>query len=205
MHIEETHVRPHDWQILLNLADDARLGQPAAALRACIGKGNVDAFVNRRGRLAMPCRPCRRPARRPGCRGCAVGAPLETAAPDACRRAAPPRGRVSSARYLAAAIAVAFQTLPLVLQLVTIAPQLLALSLQPRVVLTESFRFLTGLLALTPQALQFTLRVFARVRGRALWHATVMADSRKKYKPKLWIGAVNPLTSYGRPTLAHLP
>jgi hypothetical protein len=25
-----------------------------------------------------------------------------------------------------------------------------------------------------------------------------MADSRKKYKPKLWIGAVNPLTNYGR-------
>jgi hypothetical protein len=93
-------------------------------------------------------------------------------------------------------IPIAFQPLPLLLQLVTIALQLLALSLQPRVVLTESFRFSTRLLDLTPQSLQFTRRVLARANGRALRHARVMADSRQKYKPTLWIGSVNPLTSY---------
>lgn len=97
----------------------------------------------------------------------------------------------------------AFQPLPLLLQLVSIALQLLALSLPPHVVLTESFRFSAGLLDLTPQALQFTLRVIARARGRAHRHATVMADSRKKYKPKLSIGVVNPLTSYLRTLSLH--
>jgi hypothetical protein len=73
-------------------------------------------------------------------------------------------------------IAITFQPLSILLQLVPITLQLLALSLQPRVVLTESFRFSAGALDLTSQSLQFTLRVIARARGRALRHATVMAD-----------------------------
>ena len=53
VHIEATHVRPHDRQILLNLGGDARLGQPAAAMRALIGEGDVDPFVDRGWRLSV--------------------------------------------------------------------------------------------------------------------------------------------------------
>lgn len=204
MHIEATHVWPHDRQVLLNLGGDAGLGQPATAMRARLGEGNVDPFVNRSWRLSVRMSPVSASgatSRRPRLR---------------CRRAFRERRRLTlagasrrlersrqpldiplqSISIVLQSSPIAFQPLPLLLQLVPIALQLLTLSLQPRVVLTESFRFLAGLLDLTPQSLPFTLRVIARARGRALRHATVMADSRKKYKPKLWIGVVNPLTSY---------
>ena len=184
MHIVATPMRPHDRQILLNLGGDARLGQPATAMPALIGERDVDPFVDRGWRLSVSMLP--------------VSAPGATSRPPRLRRrrafrtwsrltlAGAPR-RLQRARQALDVppqpIPIASQPLPLLLQLVTIAPQLLALSLQPRVVLTESIRFSAGLLDLTPQSLQFTLRVTARVRRRALWYATVMADSRKKYKP----------------------
>jgi hypothetical protein len=195
MYIEATHMRPHDRQILLNLGGDARLGQPAAPMRALIREGDVDPFVDRGWRLAVRMSP----VSAPGATSAAAAAPpaplSKTAPPDVCRRARRLQ-RASSARCPAAADPDRVPAAPLLLQLVTIAPQLLALSLQPRVVLTESFRFSVGLLDLTPQSLQFTLRVIARAKGRALRHARVMADSRKKYKPRIWIRVVNPLTSY---------
>jgi hypothetical protein len=52
MHIEATHMRPHDRQILLNLGGDARLGQPAAAMQALIREGDVDPLVDRGWRLS---------------------------------------------------------------------------------------------------------------------------------------------------------
>jgi hypothetical protein len=199
VHIEATDQRPHDREILLNLSGDARLSQSAAAVRARLGEGDVDPFVDRRRRLAVRMSP--------------MSAPGATSRPPRLRRrqafrqrrrltlAGAPRRRQRARQALDVppqAIPIAFQSLSLLLQLITIALQLLALSLQPRVVLTESFRFAARLLDLTSQAFQFTLRVIARARGRALRHATVMADSRNKYKPNLWIGGVNPLTSYGK-------
>jgi hypothetical protein len=166
-------------------------------MRARIGEKDVDLVVDRGWRLSVRMTP--------------VSVPGATARPPRLLRrrafrkwrrltlAGAPR-RLQRARQALDVppqpIPIAFQPLPILLQLVTFALQLLALSLQPRVVLTESFRFAAGLLDLPPQPLQFTRRVITRVRGRALRHATVMADSRKKYKPKLWIGVINPLTSY---------
>ena len=60
----------------------------------------------RRSRVAVvgvACRPCRRRARRPGRRGCAVGAPFENGPGCACRRGSLPPARASSARRPAAA------------------------------------------------------------------------------------------------------
>lgn len=65
-----------------------------------------------------------------------------------------------------------------------------------RVLLTEAFLSLAGRLDLMAQALQFTLGVIARARGRALRHPTAMADSWQKYKPHIWIGVATPLTRY---------
>ncbi|HUE88529.1 MAG TPA: hypothetical protein VMO26_20825 [Vicinamibacterales bacterium] len=159
MHIEATHLRPHDRQILLTLGGDARLGQPAAAMRALLREGDVDPFVDRVWRLSVSMSP--------------MSAPRATSRPPRLRRRRAFRKRsrltlAGASRRLQRArqaldvppqpIPIAFQPLPILLQLVTIALQLLALSLQPRLVLTESFRFSAGLLDLTPQSLQVTTR-----------------------------------------------
>jgi hypothetical protein len=52
------------------------------------------------------------------------------------------------------------------------------------------------MLDLAAQSLQFSLGVVDRLVCGASRHATVMADSRKKYKSKIWISPRDPLTSY---------
>jgi hypothetical protein len=77
-----------------------------------------------------------------------------------------------------------------------VTPQAIALAFQPRVLVTQALTFLARMLNLSAQPLQFSLGVVDRLRSVAAGHATVMADSRKKYKSKLWIGPLNPLTNY---------
>ncbi len=148
MHLELAHVRPHNWQIFLNLRGDACFAQPAAAIRACFRKWDVNAFVDRGGRLPVGMAPVPAP-----------GAPARPARLPY-RRTLRKRRRLPLAR----------------------APRRVQRPRQP--------------LDLAPQALQLTLGVIARARGRALPHATVTADSGRKYKPNIWIGVVTPLTSY---------
>ena len=81
-------------------------------------------------------------------------------------------------------------------QALNLAPQTIPLSFEPRVLLAQGIPFVARLLNLAAQPLQLSLCVVGRLRHVALWHATVMADSRKKYKSKSWIEPLNPLTSY---------
>lgn len=101
MHIQLAHVRPHDWQIFLNLRRNACCAQPAAAMRARFRKGDANAFVDRGGRLPGGMAPVSAPGAPAG--GAAVSAHLsKTATPDPCPRAAPPPAPASTARSRAA-------------------------------------------------------------------------------------------------------
>jgi hypothetical protein len=167
MHIEATHMRPHDRQILLNLSGDARLDQPAATVRTRIGEGDVDPFVNRRRRLPMSMSAVTTTGASAGrtrtCRRCAFREGRRLSLPRAPRR------------------------LEGLCQPLNLPPQALALAFQPRVLIAEPLAFISRALDLTAQPLQLSLCVLDALRLVAQWHATVMADSRKKYKSKAWI------------------
>jgi hypothetical protein len=167
MHIEATHMRPHHRQILLNLRGDARLDQAAAALRTRRGEGDVDPFVNRRRRLPM-----------------GMSAVTTTGASSGRtrtgRRRAFREGRCLS-------LPRAPHRLERLGQPLNLPPQALALAFQTRVLLAEPLAFISRALDLTAQPLQLSLGVLDALRLVAQRHATVMADSRKKYKSKLWI------------------
>jgi hypothetical protein len=81
-------------------------------------------------------------------------------------------------------------------QPLNLALQTIALAFEPRILVAQSFSFLARLLDLAAQPLQLPLRVVDRLRCVASRHATVMADSRKQYKPNFWITLGDPLTSY---------
>jgi hypothetical protein len=160
-------MRPHDRQILLNLGGDARLGHPAAAVRAFIGEGDVDPFVDRGWRLPM-----------------GMSAVTTTGASSGrtrtwCRCAFREGRRLSLPR--------APRRLERLCQPLNLPPQALALSFQARVLITEPLAFISRALDLTAQPLQLSLCVLDALRLVAQRHATVMADSRKKYKSKTWI------------------
>jgi hypothetical protein len=86
MHIKLPHVRPHDREILLNLAGDASLGQRTAAMRAPIRERDVDPFVNHAWRLTVRMAP--------------MSAPRASAGPfrNRCARALRERRRLSFPR-----------------------------------------------------------------------------------------------------------
>jgi hypothetical protein len=199
-HPNAAHVRPHDRQVLLDLIRDADRFHGAPAVRTRLGQRDVDRVINmsRRTAMAMPPMPATAAAAR------FLGAHRRGTFRE--RRRLSFAGPTHGLQRARQALDLTPQPIPLALQPLAIPLQFVALPLQPRVivaesvrVLTESFRFSARLLDLTAHTFQFTLRVIARPRGRALRHATVMADSQKKYKPKLWIGAANPLTSYSSP------
>jgi hypothetical protein len=164
MHLEATHMRPHDRQILLNLSGDARLDQPAAALRARIGEGDVDPFVNRGRRLPM-----------------GMSAVATTGASSGRTR---PRRRRAFREGRRLSLTRAPRRLERRCQPLNLPPQALALSFQARVLIAERLAFISRALDLTAQPLQLSLSVLDALRLVAQRHATVMADSRKKYNSK---------------------
>jgi len=167
VHIEATHMWPHDRQVLLNLRGDARFDQPAAALRTRIGEGDVDPFVNRRRRLPM-----------------SMSAVTTTGASSGRTRTGR-RGAFRKGRRLS--LPRAPRRLERLCQPLNLPPQALALALQPGVLIAEPLAFISRALDLTAQPLQLSLCVLDALRLVAQGHATVMADSRKKYKSKTWI------------------
>jgi hypothetical protein len=176
MHVKPTDMRSHHGQIFLILGRDARVDQVAAAVRARLGQGDVDALVDRGRRLSvgMAAMPSTRvTAGLPGLRG---------------RRALRERRRLTLARPA--------RGVKRLRQPLNLAPQTIALAFEPRVLVAQSITFIARLLDLATQAFQLPLSVLNRLRGVASRHATVMADSRKKYKPNLWIAPGDPLTSY---------
>jgi hypothetical protein len=177
MHGEPAHVRSHDRQILLNLRGEARLGHPAATVRAPRRQRDVNRFVDRRGWSSVT-----------------VAAVPPPSSPTSSTRL----GRRSAFRERCRlTLARAARRVQCLGQSLNLAPQTITLSFEPRILVAEPITFISRLLDLASQPLQFSLSVVDRLRGVASRHATVMADSRKKYKSKFWIGPLNPLTSYG--------
>jgi hypothetical protein len=174
MHVEPTDMRSHHGQIFLILARDARVDQGAAAVRARLGQGDVDALVDRRRCWSMGMAPMPSTRATAGLTGVPGG------------RALRERRRLPLAR---AARGVKRLGQPL-----NLTPQTIALAFEPRVLVAQAITFVARLLDLAAQPLQLPLRVIDRFRGVASRHATVMADSRKKYKPKIWIAPVDPLS-----------
>jgi hypothetical protein len=176
MHIEATYLRPHDRQIFLNLCGDARFDQSTAAVGTLIGQRDVKALVDHGGRPSMSMS--------------AVPVTRSTARPTRTRRRRPFR----EGRGLT--LARAARRLQRLCQSLNLSPQPIALPLQPSVFVAKSFAFISRVLDLTAQPLELSLRVLDRFRLVASRHARVMADSRKKYKSKIWISFVHPLTTY---------
>ena len=83
-------------------------------------------------------------------------------------------------------------------QPLNLAAQTIALAFERRVLVAQAIIVIARLLDFAAQSLQLALRVVEGLRCVLSRHATVMADSREKYKPKLWITPGDPLTSYCR-------
>jgi hypothetical protein len=178
VHPKPPDVRLYDRQVLLDLIGDAGLFDGAAAIRTRLGERDGDGFVDVRRRTAM----------------------AMTAIPAAATAARLFRvhGRGPFGERGGLTLASAPRRFKRLCQALNLAPQSIALSFEPRILVPELIAFISRLLNLAAQPLQFSLGVVDRLRRVASRHATVMADSRKKYKPKLWISVVNPLTSYVR-------
>jgi hypothetical protein len=176
VHPKPPDVRLYDRQVLLDLIGDAGLFDGAAAIRTRLGERDGDGFVDVRRRTAM----------------------AMTAIPAAATAARLFRvhGRGPFGERGGLTLASAPRRFKRLCQALNLAPQSIALSFEPRILVPELIAFISRLLNLAAQPLQFSLGVVDRLRRVASRHATVMADSRKKYKPKLWISVVNPLTSY---------
>jgi hypothetical protein len=161
MHVEPAHVRSHHRQILLHLRGDARLGHRAATVRARRRQRDVNRLVDRR--------------RSPVTVAAVPPSPSPTGTTRLRRRRA-----VRERRRLT--LAGAPRRVKRLCQSPDVAPQALALSFEPNVLIPQSIAFISRPLNLTAQPLQLSLRVVDRLRGVASRHATVMADSRKEYK-----------------------
>jgi hypothetical protein len=176
MHVEPTDMRAYHGQIFLILRREARVDQVAAAVPARLGQGDVNALVDGRRRWPMGMAPM------PSARATA----WLTGVGDG--RALRERRCLTLAR--------AARSVKCLGQPLNLTPQTIALAFEPRVLVAQAITFVARLLDLAAQPLQLPLSVVDRLRGVTSRHATVMADSRNKYKPKLWITPGDPLTSY---------
>ncbi|MGH7130157.1 MAG: hypothetical protein ACREIV_16425, partial [Planctomycetaceae bacterium] len=165
-----------DWQIFLNLSGDARFGQLAPTVRTGRRQRHINRLVDRRRRSSM-----------------GVSAVPTTRSPTGPTRLS---GRCAFRKRRRLTLTRAARRLKRLGQPLNFAPQSLALGFEPRILVAQSITFILRVLNLAAQPLHLSLGIVDRLRHVASRHATVMADSRKKYNPKLRITPDDPLTSY---------